>query len=92
MSIHFPKLKVSSFIAVGPKATSMYSTGDTRWRMIAAKAFLAVASDFQETLGCDEGYWDCLDILLVGGERSWWPRLGLEFETLILTSDEMFEC
>lgn len=59
MSIHYPKLKVSSFVTIGPEATSMYSTGDMRWRMAAAKAFLAVASDFQETLGCDEGYWDC---------------------------------
>lgn len=32
--------------------------------MAAAKAFLVVASDFQETLGCDEGCWDCLDIWL----------------------------
>lgn len=60
--------------------------------MTAAKAFLAVASDFQEILGCDEGYWDCLDIWLVGGEWQWWPRLGLEFETLVLTSGEIFEC
>lgn len=30
MSIHYPELKVSSFITVGPEATSMCSTGDMR--------------------------------------------------------------
>lgn len=42
MSIHYPKLKVSSFVTIGPEASSMYFTGDMRWRMAAAKAFFCL--------------------------------------------------